>query len=146
MTPSHELTILLAEDDDGHAALIERNLVRGGLAARFVRARNGRETLELLRRPEGIAHPLVILLDVRMPEMDGTEVLRVLKSDPGTASIPVYMLTTTDDLREVQNCYELGCNAFITKPIAYEGFVDAVQKLARFLQVSALPRRTGDRR
>jgi CheY-like chemotaxis protein len=141
---SRELTILLAEDDDGHALLIERNLLRAGLSARILRARSGREVLTMLREPdERTAGRLVILLDIRMPDMDGPEVLRHLKSESSTASIPVYMLTTSDDHREVLRCFELGCNAFITKPVVYESFIEAVRKLANFLQVSAVPVRSG---
>jgi CheY-like chemotaxis protein len=136
----HELTILLAEDDDGHATLIERNLARAGLSARILRARNGNEVFEILGQAAGrIAHPMVILLDIRMPDMEGTEVLRRLKSNSDTASLPVFMLTTSDDHREVRRCYELGCNAYITKPVAYESFTDAVRKLADFLRICRTP-------
>ena len=74
-----------------------------------------------------------------MPRVDGVEVLRQIKSDPRTALIPVIMLTTTDDPREIQRCYELGCSVYITKPVDYQGFVEAIKRLGLFLQVVRLP-------
>ena len=70
---------------------------------------------------------------------DGVEVLRQIKSDPRTALVPVIMLTTTDDPREIQRCYELGCSVYITKPVDYQGFVEAIKRLGLFLQVVRLP-------
>ena len=75
-----------------------------------------------------------------MPRVDGVEVLRQLKADPATRPIPVIMLTTTDDPREVERCYELGCNVYITKPVEYEEFVKAIKRLGLFLQVVRVPR------
>jgi CheY-like chemotaxis protein len=140
MTSSSELSIILAEDNDGHAALIERNLARAGIRARLVRVRSG---LELLAQLEGANfHPdqrLLILLDIRMPNMDGIEALQHLKSDKRTATVPVYVLTTSDDPREAQQCFELGCNAFITKPIDYDEFMETIRRLGQFVQISTLP-------
>jgi CheY-like chemotaxis protein len=135
-----ELTVLLAEDDDGHATLIQRNLTRAGLAARFVRAHDGYEALQLIEgRAPHLEGRIVVLLDIRMPNVDGVEVLRSIKSEQQTACIPVYMLTTTDDPREVDRCFGLGCNAYITKPVVYEELVDALRRLASFLQIAAVP-------
>jgi CheY-like chemotaxis protein len=135
-----ELTVLLAEDDDGHAVLIQRNLIRAGLGARFLRARDGREALKLFeQRQAELVGRMVVLLDIRMPVVDGLEVLRVLKSKPQTSLIPIYVLTTTDDPREVERCFQLGCNAYITKPVGYGRLVETIQRLAYFLQISALP-------
>ena len=74
-----------------------------------------------------------------MPRVDGVEVLRQLKSDPQTALVPVIMLTTTDDPREIQRCYELGCSVYITKPVDYQAFVEAINRLGLFLQVVRIP-------
>ena len=82
---------------------------------------------------------LIVLLDINMPRLDGVETLRQLKADPRTAKIPVIMLTTTDDPREVEHCYELGCNIYITKPVEYERFCDALRELGMFLQFVAVP-------
>jgi CheY-like chemotaxis protein len=134
--------IILAEDDDGHATLVERNLRRAGLDNGFVRLRDGQEALDYLIAPEvRELDSCVLLLDIKMPRVDGIEVLRRLKSDPRTALLPVVMLTTTDDPREVERCYQLGCNVYITKPVEYEQFVDAVKRLGFFLQVVKLPSR-----
>jgi CheY-like chemotaxis protein len=140
------LTIILAEDDDGHASLIHKNLQRAGLVNGFRRVRDGREALDLIqgrgdqagRLPD---HNILLLLDINMPRVDGVEVLRTLKGDPATAAIPIIMLTTTDDPREVERCYKLGCNVYVTKPVDYEGFINAIKQLGLFLQVVRVPRK-----
>lgn len=134
------LLIVLAEDDPGHAQLIQRNLRRIGFANEILHCQDGREALDYLlcegphagRQTNG---PILLLLDIKMPRVDGIEVLRRVKADPRTEKIPVIMLTTTDDPREIDRCYELGCSVYITKPVAYESFVEAVQRLGLFLQV-----------
>ncbi|MDB5295853.1 MAG: Two-component response regulator [Phycisphaerales bacterium] len=137
--------IILTEDDDGHASLVERNLKRAGLANGFTRLRDGQEAVEYFHGPDAklpsgcTANNCVLLLDINMPRVDGVEVLRRLKSDPRTSSLPVIMLTTTDDPREVERCYALGCNVYVTKPVEYESFVEAVKRLGFFLQVVKLP-------
>ena len=139
---THEsLTILLAEDDDGHARLIERNLQRAGFVNRVVRARDGQEALDLVRagRDDARGAQFLLLLDINMPRIDGVEVLRQLKADPRTARIPVIMLTTTDDPREVERCYQCGCSIYITKPVRYEDFVEALTRLGMFLEIVKLP-------
>jgi CheY-like chemotaxis protein len=141
---SEPLTIVLAEDDDGHASLIHRNLQRAGLVNGFIRVRDGQEALDLLRG-EGehagreIHGDFLLLLDINMPRVDGVEVLRQVKADPRLATTPVIMLTTTDDPREVERCYKLGCNVYITKPVAYDKFVEAIRQLGLFLQVVKVP-------
>ncbi len=138
------LTIVLAEDDDGHANLIHRNLERAGLTNGFIRVRDGQEALELLRGQGPFAGQVIhgdflLLLDINMPRVDGVEVLRQIKADPALAATPVIMLTTTDDPREVERCYKLGCNVYITKPVAYDRFVEAIRQLGLFLQVVKVP-------
>jgi CheY-like chemotaxis protein len=142
------VTIVLAEDDDGHAALIQRNLERAGLANGFIRCKDGQEALDYFRG-EG-AHmgrtldsSVLLLLDINMPRVDGVEVLRAMKADPRMSMIPVIMLTTTDDPREVQRCYQLGCSVYVTKPVEYQAFIDAVKRLGLFLQVVQVPRNGG---
>ena len=139
--------IILVEDDDGHATLVERNLRRAGLANGFMRLKDGQEALDhLLGDGRGeAAASAVLLLDIKMPRVDGVEVLRRLKADPRTATLPVIMLTTTDDPREVEKCYQLGCNVYVTKPVEYESFVDAVKRLGLFLQVVKIPGNAGNK-
>ena len=138
------LLIVLAEDDDGHASLVQRNLERAGLANGLHRLKDGQEALDFLRGEGDYAgrnpnQPVLVLLDIKMPRIDGVEVLRQLKADPRTALIPVIMLTTTDDPREIQRCYELGCSVYVTKPVDYQGFVEAIKRLGLFLQVVRVP-------
>jgi CheY-like chemotaxis protein len=139
-----ELVILLAEDDDGHATLINRNLRRAGVTDRLVRLRDGQELIDYIRnqgpqqeRPE--AGALLVLLDIRMPRLDGMETLRQLKSSSDTASIPIYMLTTTDDPREVTRCFREGCNAYVTKPVDYGEFAETIKRLASFIISTKVP-------
>jgi CheY-like chemotaxis protein len=86
---------------------------------------------------------IVILLDINMPRIDGIEALKQIKANPVTFRIPVIMLTTTDDPREIDRCYELGCNVYITKPVEYDGFIDAIRRLGLFLQIVRRPRNGG---
>ncbi len=144
---AESVTIVFAEDDDGHAELIRRNLHRAGLVNGLVRLRDGQEALDYFRTARGSADrdsSCVLLLDIKMPRVDGIEVLRQMKADPKTATVPVIMLTTTDDPRDIQRCYELGCNVYITKPVEYEPFIDAIKRLGFFLQVVKLPTRAAE--
>ena len=141
---SEPLLILLAEDDEGHATLVERNLKRAGITNEIVRVTDGQSALQYVRR-EGpyasrtAAAPLLLILDINMPRVDGVEVLRQIKADDATAKLPVIMLTTTDDPREIERCYQLGCSIYITKPVEYDAFVEAVRRLGLFLQVVRVP-------
>ncbi|SDE07811.1 response regulator [Paraburkholderia lycopersici] len=152
MTNGEQVGIVLIEDDDGHATLVERNLRRSGISNGFVRFRDGQEALDYFFGAPGVGEAaaanwpsrqalanFVVLLDLRMPRVDGFEVLRRLKAEPATASVPVIVLTTTDDPREIERCYELGCNVYITKPVEYDAFIEAVRRLGFFLQVVKLP-------
>jgi CheY-like chemotaxis protein len=140
-----ELVVLLVEDDEGHASLVQRNLKRSGIANEIVHVRDGQDAIDFLwrqgayssRNKEG---PLLLLLDINMPRVDGIEVLRRVKSDETMSKIPVIMLTTTDDPREVKRCYELGCSIYVTKPVAYDDFVEAVKRLGLFLAIVEAPR------
>lgn len=138
------MNIVLVEDDDGHATLVERNLKRAGLANGFVRLKDGQEALDYFARDENCAAmSCVVLLDINMPRVDGVEVLRRMKANPKTAALPVIMLTTTDDPREIERCYGLGCNVYVTKPVEYEAFIEAIKRLGLFLQVVKLPTNSG---
>jgi len=136
--------IILAEDDDGHATLIQRNLERAGLVNGFIRVKDGQEALDIVhgegafvgQTPSG---NILLLLDINMPRLDGVEVLRRLKADPRTIPIPVIMLTTTDDPREIERCYQLGCSVYVTKPVEYTAFIEAIKRLGLFLQVVRVP-------
>ncbi|HXZ08380.1 MAG TPA: response regulator, partial [Paraburkholderia sp.] len=138
MTHGESVGIILIEDDDGHATLVERNLRRAGLTNGFIRLNDGQDALDYffgvpaastLANPAASGRPsrdeianFVVLLDLKMPRVDGFEVLRRLKESPATSALPVIVLTTTDDPREIDRCYELGCNVYITKPVEYDAF------------------------
>jgi CheY-like chemotaxis protein len=145
MSEPQPITIILAEDDDGHASLVERNLERAGLLNGFLRVRDGQELLDILNAQGAengpvLSEGLVILLDINMPRIDGIEALKQIKANDATKSIPVIMLTTTDDPREVNRCYELGANVYITKPVEYDNFIEAIRRLGLFLQIVKRPR------
>ncbi|MBP0597457.1 response regulator [Herbaspirillum sp. LeCh32-8] len=141
MPTEHSVNIILVEDDDGHALLVEKNLRRAGLVNGFLRLKDGQEALDYFFKGEsnGDMQQVVVLLDVNMPKVTGIEVLKQLKADVTTTAIPVIMLTTTDDPREIERCYEYGCNVYITKPVEYDDFIEAVRRLGFFLQVVKLP-------
>jgi CheY-like chemotaxis protein len=141
------LLVLLAEDDDGQALLVQRNLTRAGIANEIVRVADGQQALDFVRRegkyatrPANVS--LLLVLDINMPKVDGVEVLSEVKANPATSKIPVIMLTTTDNPREIQRCYEIGCNVYITKPVEYEAFVEAIKRLGMLLQIVKVPRET----
>ena len=142
---NEETVILITEDDDGHADLLQKNLVRANLGNSFIRFSDGRGILDFLfgekecrERKNGSKY--ILLLDIQLPGMDGREVLKRIKKDGELKKIPVIMLTTTDDPREIDQCFALGCSCYITKPVGYNRFADVVDQLKRFLSVSQVPR------
>lgn len=139
-----DIIILIADDDAGHARLIEKNLNRGGLMNKILRFEDGQQILDFLfRRGDGPKRSLdaayLILLDIRMPKVDGVQVLRQIKADPELRKIPVSMLTTTDDPREVERCHDFGCNNYIVKPVDYDKFSDAIRQLGLFVSLVQVP-------
>ena len=142
--PEDQPTLLVVEDDPGHARLIERNLRRAHLPYTIVHLRTGQGALDYLlqaREAWGARHPLpfLVLLDLHLPGWSGIEVLARLKQDPRTRHIPVIILTTTDDPHEIEHCYALGCNAYLTKPIAYDQFVEVMHQLSWLLATIEIP-------
>jgi CheY-like chemotaxis protein len=139
-----EVVILVADDDPGHVRLVQKNLARAGLLNPFHLFENGQQVLDFFfgngdghtRQPD-MAY--LLLLDIRMPKVDGVEVLRQLKEDASLRKIPVIMLTTTDDPREVQRCHALGCNNYIVKPVDYDKFAEVVRKLGLFISLVEVP-------
>ncbi len=131
-----ELKILIAEDDDGHAELIQQGLRDSGVCNEIQRFSNGEDTWKfLLEEKDSAENTYLLLLDINMPLMDGVEVLEKMKLDETLKKIPVIMLTTTDDPREVEKCYELGCNVYITKPVDFIEFSDRLNRLGLFVQI-----------
>jgi CheY-like chemotaxis protein len=138
-----EVIILIAEDDEGHATLIKKNLRRAGIMNNLEHFIDGQEALDYLnkKREESEKENLsyLMLLDIRMPKVDGVEVLKFVKNDAFYRKIPIIMITTTDDPREVSLCHEFGCNNYIAKPVDYEKFSHAIQQLGLFLMVTEVP-------
>jgi len=140
MTNYKEMIILIAEDDDGHAELIYEGLQESGVCNTIIRFVNGEEVWNFLsgNSNKGVRDrnkSYLLLLDINMPKMDGVEVLRRIKADEELKEIPVVMLTTTDDPREVEACYKIGCNIYITKPVDFFKFAETLKRLSLFIQI-----------
>jgi DNA-binding response OmpR family regulator len=138
------VTIVMIEDDEGHSRLIERNLRRAGVHNEIVPQTNGGDALRYLLGPDGTGEVssgrhLLILLDLNLPDMTGIDILTKIKSNRHLNRAPVVILTTTDDSREIQRCYDLGANVYITKPVNYEGFANAIRQLGLFLTIVQVP-------
>ena len=143
-----EVVIIIAEDDMGHATLIKKNLNRAGIHNRIIHFKDGEETLNFLFQKNDGPHltageSYLLLLDIRMPKVNGVEVLKQIKEDEDLRKIPVIMITTTDDPREVAHCHSLGCSNYITKPVDYDRFVEAIRQLGLFLMVVEVPKIKG---
>lgn len=145
MIMKKEVVILIAEDDEGHAVLIKKNLVRSGIKNEIIHFKDGQQTLDFLfkkgksiRRKDSTSY--LLLLDINMPKVDGVEVLRRIKEDQDLRKMPVIMLTTTDDPKEVANCYAIGCSNYVSKPVDYDKFVEAIRRLGLFLLVIEVPK------
>jgi CheY-like chemotaxis protein len=137
-------TILIVDDDEGHAILVRENLAAGGLNNPVMHFRDGQAVLDFFFKPvpgngAESGRVYLILLDIRMPKIDGIEVLRRLKLDPEFRKLPIIMLTTTDDLREVERCHQLGCSVYIQKPIDYDKFAEAIRRLGMFMTLLLVP-------
>lgn len=138
-----EVVVLIADDDLGHVRLIEMNLRRAGLSNPIERFENGQAVLDFLfgrggQRRAGEASYL-LMLDIRMPKVDGVEVLRQIKADGELKKIPVIMLTTTDEPREVEHCHALGCGTYLVKPVNYDKFAEAIKQFGLFITLVEVP-------
>lgn len=134
------VSIIMVEDDEGHARLIEKNIRRAGVNNEIIAFADGVSVLEYLMGPDGTGQisaykQLLVLLDLNLPDMTGVDILKAIKENAHLKRSPVVILTTTDDSREIQACYDLGANVYITKPVNYEGFANAIRQLGLFLSV-----------
>lgn len=135
-------SVVLIEDDEGHASLINRNLQRVGVLNPITRLKDGTEAIAYFFGGATTSEHLdrtVVVLDLNLPDIDGFEILRRLKTDETTKRIPVIVLTTTDHPKDIDRCYALGCNAFMTKPVGYEDFSEAIRKLGLMLTIVRVP-------
>ncbi len=141
------VTIVMVEDDEGHARLIEKNIRRAGVNNEIIPFTNGTDALKYLLGTDGSGEvssrrQLLILLDLNLPDMTGIDILQKIKNNTYTKLSPVVVLTTTDDAREIQRCYDLGANVYITKPVNYDGFANAIRQLGLFFSVMQVPETT----
>ena len=138
------LSVLIADDDEGHATLVARNLRRAGLQADLIRLRDGQEVVDYLyRRAPWADRPdhraVVVILDLNMPRLGGLQVLERLKGDDAFARIPIFVLTTTDNPVEIDACYVRGASACLVKPVDFGAFSDMIQRFAGFLMTAQMP-------
>ncbi|MEX0830514.1 MAG: response regulator [Nitrospirales bacterium] len=139
-----DTTVLIAEDDDGHAALIEKNLRRAGIEKPCHRLRDGQETLDFFLGPHTLPQAkkvcrYLLILDINLPRINGIDVLRRMKDHEVLKRVPVLMLSTTDNPQEVDACHALGCNFYLTKPIEAETFAQVIIRLGSFLDIVTVP-------
>jgi len=139
-----ETLLLIAEDDDGHASLIEKNLRRGGMERPSHRLKDGQETLDFFfgsgQNQAGKGwHRYLLLLDINLPGINGIEVLRRMKEHKVLKQVPVLMLSTTDDPKEVETCHSIGCNLYVTKPTEPDAFAQVMARLGSFLDIVTVP-------
>ena len=144
MSNGKPVSIVMIEDDEGHARLIEKNIRRAGVNNEIIPFQNGTDALAFLFGADETGEAssrrqLLILLDLNLPDMAGVDILEKVKANQHTRRSPVIVLTTTDDSREIQRCYDLGANVYITKPVDYEGFANAIKQLGLFFSVMQVP-------
>jgi DNA-binding response OmpR family regulator len=141
---TNPVTIIMIEDDEGHARLIERNIRRSGVNNEIVPFTSGTAAIDYLFGKDGTAaarkgQALLVLLDLNLPDTSGIDILKQVKENRYLKATPVVVLTTTDDSQEIKHCYELGCSVYITKPVNYESFANAIRQLGLFFSVIQVP-------
>jgi CheY-like chemotaxis protein len=138
MSQEGPIHILLAEDDPDDRMLTRRAVMESSVRTTFAAVKNGEELMNYLRRrgayadAERASRPDLILLDLNMPRMDGREALRKIKSDPELRRIPVVVLTTSEAEQDVLHSYDLGVNAFVTKPVTFDALAETIESLGAF--------------
>jgi CheY-like chemotaxis protein len=130
--------ILLIEDDDVDVMTVNRALKDSKVTNQLVSLGNGEEAIEYLRS-EKSTNPNIILLDLNMPKMDGTEFLRIVKEDKELKKIPVVILTTSNSDKDVVEAFELGAAGYMVKSVDYEKFVETIRAIYRYWTLSKLP-------
>ncbi len=134
--------IILVDDELAHVTLVERNFRRMGYEKEIIKLQNGQQLLDMINGKEknqtNDNFPLIVL-DINMPIKSGVEVLGELKTNVETSYIPIIVLTTSDDPTEIEQCYKLGCNAYLTKPVMAEEFKDKITSLSEFLNIVSTP-------
>lgn len=146
-TNIHNIEIILVEDSLEDANLVIRSLKKNNLGNSIIHLKDGAEALDFIfakgeystRKVED--KPKLILLDLKMPKVDGLKVLRAIKADARTKTIPVVIMTSSREDRDLIECYELGANSYVVKPVSFESFVQAVAELGMYwLMVNQSPK------
>ena len=147
MTGNPDGTLLIVEDSDDDYLFTQRAFKKAKLANPLHRCSNGDDALDYLFRRNGyedVQHPQIILLDLNMPGTNGHQVLKEIKTDSALAKIPVIVLTTSDDPRDIERCYQAGANSYVQKPVDLEGFVAAMTRLKDYwFEIALLPDASG---
>ncbi len=144
-TSTHKLLpesqpILIVEDSPDDFEATKRAFNKANLRNRIQHAESGEQALTYLR-DEGCAKPGIILLDLNMPGLDGRKTLEIIKQSQQLKSIPVVILTTSNDERDVQACYDLGANTYIQKPVDFDGLIAAIRRLKEYwFEIAVLPK------
>jgi len=144
---TEHVQIIMVEDDEGHARLIEKNIRRAGVNNDIMPFANGTDAVKFLFGPDGSGlnnkgRAMLIMLDLNLPDMSGVDILKRVKENEHLKRTPVVVLTTTDDEREIKRCYDLGANVYITKPVNYDSFANAIRQLGLFFSVIQVPQTT----
>lgn len=139
MNDNKKVKIILVEDDLSHAKLIIKNLKRAGVNNELIHLDNGKKVIDYFDNNYQSDYYYLILLDLNLPILNGYEVIKKIRSSSATKNIPIIVLTTTDNPEEIELCYSLGANLYLTKPIVYTDFVDAIKKLGFMLSIVKLP-------
>lgn len=144
MTLPAPVTIVMIEDEEGHARLIEKNIRRAAINNEIVSFTDGKSALGFLLGNDGSGEvncgkQFLLLLDMNLPDMSGLDILREVKGNKHLKCVPVVVLTTTDDSEEIRRCYDQGANFYITKPVNYEGFANAIRQLGLFFTIVQIP-------
>lgn len=144
MSPG-EIDILLVEDNEDDAALARHALETEKIAERLVHVKDGQEALEYLfargRYAAGAARPRLVFLDLKLPKVDGHEVLQQVRADPRTKRLPVVMLTSSSLEEDVRRSYDIGVNSYLVKPVGFEQYVATVVAAGRYWLRHNLPPR-----
>jgi two-component system, response regulator len=143
-------SILLVEDNQDDYEATSRAFKKANLGNPIVWCKSGRDALNFLKR-EGDhkdageeSRPGLVLLDLNMPGMDGRKTLEVIKQDETLKRIPVIILTTSADERDIQSCYQAGANTYVQKPVSFEGLIEAIKRLKEYwFEIALLPKKTG---